>query len=735
MTTRKPSRRPQSSRPSDTAPTQKSEPVSSARPTKIQAWHLDRLAVVYVRQSTPQQVSENTESTQRQYALRQRAIDLGWPADRVLVIDDDQGRSGASAEGRLGFQRLLAEVGLDHVGLILGLEMSRLARSCRDWHQLLELCAIFRTLLADQDGLYDPTDHNDRLLLGLTGIMSEAELHVLQNRMRQGMLNKARRGELFVLPPIGYVKDANGEPALDPDEQVQAVVRLVFEQFERLGTNRKVFLYLRKHGIRIGIRPHSGANRGNLEWRVPTRDAVRSILSRPIYAGYYCYGRRQKDARRRKPGQPGSGRHVVPPQEYIALLPDRCPAYITKERYQVIQRRLAENRARAASKGAPREGPSLLAGLVVCGRCERRMNVHYSGRSQQLRYVCISGTGPCAQAKRHSLAGKGVDQFVSEQVLAALQPGALELSLAAVADMQRERQRLDENWQQRLERLRFQVERAERQYQAVEPENRLVARTLEQRWETALEELRTLQEEYARFRQQQPATLNEHERGQVRALAEDLPALWQAPTTTPADRQQIIRFLVERVVVEVQGNTNQVQVTVEWLGGCTSRHELSRPVLRYRQMAECDRLLARMRQLREEGLSFSKVAEVLNAEGFHPSKGAQQFSADTVGLLWRQHFAPAPRPRQQVPAGLLGPHEWAVLDLAGELKIPKNTLLAWMQRGWVRFRRLPGYRGRCIVWANAGELKRLRRLRDTPHGWWDPPLPTELTTPRSLPPS
>ena len=718
---------------SDTDKTHRSELVATARSAKIQAWHLDRLAIVYVRQSTPQQVSENTESTQRQYALVQRAIDLGWPAERVLVIDEDQGRSGASAEGRLGFQRLLAEVGLDHVGLILGLEMSRLARSCRDWHQLLELCGVFRTLLADQDGLYDPTDHNDRLLLGLTGIMSEAELHVLQNRMRQGMLNKAHRGELFGGPPVGYVKAPGGELIIDPDEQVQSVVRLVFELFERLGTVRKVRYYLRQHDIRIGIRPHQGANRGNLEWRAATTDTVTQILKHPLYAGYYCYGRRRVDARRKKAGQPRSGRRVVSPQEYIALLPDRCPAYITKERHEAIQRRMAENRAHAESKGAPREGPSLLAGLVICGRCGWRMNVHYTGRVGRLRYVCVSDAKECSRPRNHSLAGKELDQFVSEQVLAALQPGALELSLAAVADVQRERQRLDENWQQRLERVRYKAERAERQYQAVEPENRLVARTLEERWESALAEVRALEEEYARFRQQQPATLNEHELAQIRALAEDLPALWQAATTTPVDRQQIIRFLVERVVVEVQGKSDRVQLTVGWLGGCTSRHELSRPVLSYQQMENHEQLLARLRQLRESGLSFTEVAARLNAEGFHPSKGTRQFTNQTVYHLWRRNFASTSRPRRQVPAGLLQPNEWSVLDLANELQLPKNTLFAWMRRGWVRFRRLPGYRGRCLCWADAAELKRLRQLRDTPHGWWDSPLPSELTTVKPKP--
>jgi hypothetical protein len=284
------------------------------------------------------------------------------------------------------------------------------------------------------------------------------------------------------------------------------------------------------------------------------------------------------------------------------------------------------------------------------------MAVHYSGRDRNLRYVCRSNAESCRKPRR-STAGRVLDALVAEQVLAALQPGALELSLAAADDVLRERQGLDENWRQRLERARYQAQRAERQYQATEPEYRLVARTLEQRWEAALQEVRRLEEDYTRFRRQQPAALTEREREQIRALAQDLPALWQAATTTPADRQQIIRFLVERVVVALQGNTNQVQVTVEWLGGCTSQHELIRPVLSYRQMVENERLLTRIRQLREEGLSFGKIAEVFNAEGFHPSKQAQHFTGDTVGLLWRRHFAPASSKGRRVAPGLLREHE------------------------------------------------------------------------------
>jgi DNA invertase Pin-like site-specific DNA recombinase len=691
------------------------------------------LAVVYVRQSTPQQVEANTESTQRQYALVHRAAGLGWPAHRILVIDDDQGRSGASAEGRPGFQRLLAEVGLDHVGLILGLEMSRLARSCRDWHQLLELCAIFRTLLADQDGLFDPTDHNDRLLLGLTGIMSEAELHVLQRRMHEGMRNKALRGELFTIPPIGYIKLPTGEFALDPDEQVQAVVRLVFEQFDRLGTVGKVLRYFQGNGIRVGVRGRTRANRGQLEWRTPIRRTITGILKHPIYAGFYCYGRHRVDARRKKPGRPSTGRVLVQPESYLALLPGRCPAYITQEHHEAIQRRIAENRARAESKGAPREGPSLLAGLVSCAICGYRMAVHYGGRGKYLRYICESRADSCCPARR-SIAGRVLDCLVSEQVLAALQPGALELSLAAAEDVLHERQRLDENWQQRLERSRYQAQRAERQYRAVEPENRLVARTLERQWEEALQEVRRLEEDYARFRRQQPAALTERELGQIRALALDLPALWQAPTTTAADRQQIIRFLVERVAVDIGQEGDRVRVRLTWVGGQTSEHEVTRPVLRYEQTDGFDRLLGRIQELRTQGLKFKEVAERLNAEGFRPLKQADHFTAAIVWRILRKRV-PSPQPLAERWRAELQKDEWFMTDLAGKLGIPKKTLYAWLRRGWVRYRVLAGPRAPWACWADADELQRLLRLRRTPHGWWDPPLPTGLTTPKPRPPT
>jgi DNA invertase Pin-like site-specific DNA recombinase len=691
------------------------------------------MAIVYVRQSTVHQVAENRESTDRQYALVNRAIELGWPPERILVIDEDQGKSGASADNRFGFQRLLAEVSLDHVGLILGLEMSRLARSCKDWHQLLELCALFRTLLADQDGLYDPTDHNDRLLLGLTGIMSEAELHVLRGRMRQGLLNKVRRGEVFLDPPVGYVRSSNGGFDLEPDEQVGGVVRMVFDQFGRLGTIRKVLHHLLANGIRIGIRSHAGPDRGQLQWRLPTRDTITKMLQHPIYAGYYCYGRKQTDPRRKKPGRRWSGRVVVPQEQYLALIPDRCPAYISRDQFEVNQRRLAENRARTESKGAPREGPSLLAGLVVCGRCGKRMGVHYCGRAQVLRYTCMTGVANARGTCRHSLAGRVLDQLVAHRALEALRPGALELSLAAAEDVIRERTALDENWRQRLERARTQAARTERQYQAAEPENRLVQRTLERRWEESLQEVRRLEEEYARFRQAQPIALTRREVEEIRDLARNLPALWDTPTTTPEDRQRIIRFLVDRVVVAVEGTMDLVRVTIAWVGGQRTSHTVTRPVRRYEQTGDFPRLMARIRELRGEGRTFADIAERLNAEGFRPPWGAGHFHKDIVSRFMRRR-TPGYQPPPKSDRSALGPDEWFVVDLAREVGIPKNTLHAWRQRGWVSFRRPPGPRTPCVCWADPEELDRLRRLARAPKGWWQPPPPPSLTTPKPPPP-
>jgi DNA invertase Pin-like site-specific DNA recombinase len=696
---------------------------------KIRACHLQRKAIVYIRQSTPQQVLDHRESADRQYALVHRAAALGWPAGCVEVVDEDQGRSGQTVEGRLGFQHLLAEVGLDHVGIIFGLEMSRLARSNKDWHQLLELCSIFRTLLADQDGLYDPTDYNDRLLLGLKGTMSEAELHILRSRMYQGLLNKARRGAVFNHPPAGYVKAPAGSFALDPDEQVQSVIRLLFDQFERQGTLNGLLQYLVRHGIRMPIRPHGGPNRGQLEWHRPNRVTLQNLLHHPIYAGYYRWGHRACDPRRKVGGRPGTGRTVRAPRECLVLLEDHCPAYISAERFWANQQRLEANRA--ANLGAVRHGPSLLGGLLVCARCGRRLLVNYTNAGHSLRYSCSRGLIDYAEPLCQSLSGQRLDALVSTQVLSALQPAALELHLAAAADVAEERQRLHQHWQQRLERARYETERAARQYQAVEPENRLVARALERGWEEALQKQGELENDYERFCRSQPASVSAAERERIRSLAGDIPQLWHADTTTPADRQRLVRFLIEQIEVGVQGETDQVEVTIRWAGGCASRHTLTRAVQCYEQLADYVRLRDRIKALRAEGKSMAAVAECLNQEGFHPPKRAERFTSAMVAGFLAKGGRSGPRPQVLSAAGLLQKGEWLLTDLARQLGMPSATLHRWRKVGWVHARKLPVPGGHWALWANAAELKRLTRLRRYARKRRDEPIPAKLTTPKA----
>jgi DNA invertase Pin-like site-specific DNA recombinase len=706
-----------------------SDMALSVPSSKVRPWHLQRKAIVYIRQSTPQQVLEHRESAARQYALVHRAASLGWPQGCVEVVDEDQGRSGQTVAGRLGFQYLLAEIGLDHVGIIFGLEMSRLARSNKDWHQLLELCAIFRTLLADQDGLYDPTDYNDRLLLGLKGTMSEAELHILRSRMYQGLLHKAQRGEVFNHPPAGYVKLPTGTFALDPDEQVQSVIRLLFDQFERQGTLNGLLHYLVRHGIRMPIRPHSGSNRGQLEWRRPNRVTLQNLLHHPIYAGYYRWGHRACDPRRKVAGRPGTGRTVRSPKECLVLLEGRCPAYISSERYWANQERLAANRA--ASLGAVRHGPSLLGGLLVCARCGQRLLVNYSNAGRGLRYSCVRGALDYGEPPCQSLSGQRLDALVSAQVLSALQPAALELHLAAAADVAQERQRLHQHWQQQLERARYDTERAARQYQAVEPENRLVARTLERCWEEALQAQGQLEEDYERFCRSQPATLSAAEQERIRSLAGDIPQLWHADTTTAAERQRLLRFLIEQIDVGVQGDTDQVEVTIRWAGGCVSRHTLARAVQRYEQLADYSRLRARIDELRAEGKSMAAVAECLNQEGFHPPKRAARFTGAMVSGFLSKGGRSGPRPQALSAAGLLQKGEWLLTDLARRLDMPSATLHRWRKVGWVHARKLPVPGGHWALWADGAELKRLSRLRGYSRKRRDEPIPAELTTPKT----
>jgi hypothetical protein len=415
----------------------------------------------------------------------------------------------------------------------------------------------------------------------------------------------------------------------------------------------------------------------------------------------------------------------------LVLLEDRCPAYITPERFWANQERLAANRARNAAAGAVRQGPSLLAGILRCGRCGQRMMVSYGGRASHLRYSCSRAMVEYAEPVCQGLAGRVLDDLVAAQVLAALEPAALELSLAAAEDVQQERARLHRNWQQQVERARFQAERAQRQYDAVEPENRLVVRELERRWEEALKEQRRLEEEYARFSRNQPAGLSASEREQIRALAQDLPALWQAPATTAADRQRIVRLLVEEVAVTVRGESEWVDASIRWAGGYSTSHELVRPVQRYQQMADYALLMKRIDELRKAGRPLAEVAEQLNREGFHPPKRSATFTSAILAGMLSKRGRTGPRPRAMAAAGLLGEHEWFLSDLARKLEMPQPTLHRWVRVGWVHARKLSIPGGHWVIWADSDELERMTRLRTCPRGWSDEPVMAQLTKPKA----
>ena len=698
------------------------KPAGYARSQKISSEHLEHLAIVYVRQSSPYQVLENRESTARQYALADYAQDLGWRAERVLVIDEDQGRSGATAEHRSGFQRLLAEVTMDHVGIVLGLEMSRLARSSKDWHHLLELCALFGTLLGDQDGIYNPGDPNDRMLLGLKGTMSEVELHTMRNRLDRGRLNKAQRGELFFSVPMGYVLLPTGEAALDPDEQARAAIHLVFDKFEELQIAAAVFGWLIAHDIRMPAHLRTGPRKGQIEWRRPALATIYQILHNPIYAGAYAYGRRPMH---RKPigGKRRSGKWL-PIEKWEVLLRDQLPAYITWDRYLKNQERLKQNHTRPDTTGTPRNGCALLSGLVICGECGWRMQVGY-GSPGVPHYRCLRHTVQRSEQRCFGLSAKSVDEQVTQQVLRALEPAAIEVSIKAQADARCEHQRLDRHWSQRLKRMRYDVELAERRYQAVDPANRLVAATLERQWEDAMRQERELQEEYDRCRRQSCCELSTEQELQIAVMASDLPTLWRSPRTTNADRQAIVRCVVERVVVHVSQHSERTEAVIRWVGGFESRLGFSRPVRRYDQLADRSQLMKRLVELRSAVCTAEQTADALNAEGFLPINPKESFNREIVrALLLKLNLR-----GEQNDRSLLTADEWWIRDLAAKLGMAWQTLREWAVRGWVHGRQT-NVQKLWVMWADEEEVDRLIRLKNSrSRGFLG--YPAELTTPKS----
>jgi len=547
----------------------------SAAASKVTAEHLARTAYLYVRQSTLRQVLENTESAERQYALRQRAVALGWPAEQVVVIDSDQGQSGASAADREGFQRLVADVGLGRAGIVLGLEVSRLARNSADWHRLLEICALSGTLICDEDGLYDPADFNDRLLLGLKGTMSEAELHFIRARLQGGILSKARRGELQVALPVGLAYDPAGSVVLDPDRAVQQAVELLFATFARTGSARAVVQQFAREGLLFPTRLLRGERKGELVWGALRHWRVLRTLHNPRYAGAFAYGRRKTV--RAANGKPAY--RDLPREQWTALIQSAHPGYITFEQFETNQRLLASNaRAHGADRaaGPAREGPALLQGLAVCGRCGRRMTVRYHLRrgAQVPDYQCIGEAIQAGTRRCQAIPGAGVDDAIRQLLLDTVTPLALEVALTVQAELEARAGEADQLRRAHVQRASHQAELARRRYFAVDPDNRLVADTLEAGWNDALRQLQAAQDDYERANAAAQQQLSDERKQRVRQLAADFPKLWSDPATPQRERKRIARLLIEDVTLH---KTDQIQLHVRLRGGQTTSLQIPIP--------------------------------------------------------------------------------------------------------------------------------------------------------------
>lgn len=631
---------------------------------KVTADHLRRSAYLYVRQSTVRQVKENTESTARQYALKRRAVGLGWPEEQVVVIDCDLGLSGASAGEREGFQRLVSEVGMGRVGLVMGLEVSRLARNCSDWHRLLQICAFSRSLILDEDGLYDPTEFNDRLLLGLKGTMSEAELHVLSARLRGGMLNKARRGELALRLPVGFRYDTDGRVVLDPDRQVQESLRLFFTTFRRVGSAHRTVRLFADQGLEFPRRVHSGPDKGELLWSRLTDTRAVEVLHNPRYAGAYVYGRR----RERRAGIDGPVvTENLPREKWHTLLPDAHEGYISWQEFEQNQQLLRDNtRVDPQSRRCPpREGPALLQGLAVCGRCGAGMTVRYHARRGVLspEYTCVGAGNTQAQPRCQSVPGASIDAAIGELLLEVVTPMALEVTLAVQHELQTRIEQADELRGKQVERARYEADLARRRYMQVDPANRLVADSLEAEWNQKLRALEVAREEYERRRQEDRLVLDETKRAQVLALASDFPRLWRDPGTPDRERKRVTRLLIEDVTLI---KSEELTVQVRFRGGVSRTLTLRRPSLVWEDrrvspevVAEIDRLLG--------DHTHREIATWLNGHGFVSGTG-KSFDGQRVGKIQRAYRL-APRYRRLRAAGLLN-----LKEVAMKLGVSTSTL-------------------------------------------------------------
>lgn len=645
---------------------------------KINTTHLQRCAYVYVRQSTTAQVQNNRESTDRQYKLAERAVQLGWAQSQVRIIDEDLARSGSATSDRGGFATMTTEVALGHVGLILSIEVSRVARNNADWYRLLDLCGVTDTLIGDEDGLYHPGLFNDRLLLGLKGTMAEAELHVIRARLEGGIRNKAARGQLRRGLPIGFIwGDGDGEVLFHPDQAVTSVIHSIFEKFAEMGSVRRVWLWLRSEGLSFPSKSNSSAD---IQWGTPTYTAVHHVLTNPVYAGAYTYGKSRQERFVDQNGRLRKRIRRLPRSQWAVLLTEHHQGFITWDTYEMNQKRIASNTHPTAHQatGAIREGAALLQGLATCGRCGRRLRVYYQGRSSSPGYYCSASTlvnGRGAYCLR--VGGLQIDEAVAQAFLDTVAPAGIEAAVLSEEQLLADEQTALKQWRLQLERARYEAERAERRYRTVEPENRLVARTLETEWECRLADLAAAEAELTRRQNQRPARLTEQQRNRIRSLGSDLMRVWDASTTTDRDRKELLRTLLEEVNITLDKDNSQIHLIMRWRGGTVSALDL--PLKRYhpapiRTDEDTVELVRRLAVHYPDGV----IAGIVNRQGRRTAHG-DRFTANKIGNLRRYWKIPRFDPSSASQQGELV----TVQRAAQILGLAPSTVHRWLAEGFI----------------------------------------------------
>lgn len=646
---------------------------------KIKPIHIQRSAFVYIRQSTPSQVEHHRESTARQYALVQRACDLGWPKEQVIVVDEDLGMSGASVVHRVGFTRMASDVALGRVGIILGLEVSRLARNNADWYRLLDLCVITDTLIGDSDGVYHPALFNDRLVLGLKGTMSEAELHILRARLDGGIRNKAQRGELRRGLPVGFVwGDQDAEVRFHPDEAVAGAIRAVFDRFAELGSVRQVWLWFRSQNLSF---PSQSGPDGRIRWIVPTYTAIHQVLTSPVYAGAYIYGRSRSERYVDEQGVVRKRIRRLPMNEWMVLMPGHHAGFIDWSTFEANQARIDSNvhPEPHQSGGAVREGCALLQGIATCGHCGRRLHTYYRGWNSAPGYYCAgkdiaNGRGVYCL----NVAGTSIDEAVTNAFLEAITPAAVEASRLAFQELEADRDAALQQWRLAVERSRYEAERAERRYRLVEPENRLVARGLETEWESRLRDLSAAENELRQREQHHARILTPEQTQRLRALGSDLHQVWAAPTTTDRDRKELLRTLIEEVIISIERTPPpQTRIVMRWKGGAVTPLEV--PIARrvhtgLRTDEDTIELLTRLAALYPDDV----VAGILNRQGRKTATG-ERFTAGHVGNLRRYRKIQRFEPNGDSAEGELV----TIKKAAKILGVASSTIHRWLNDGFI----------------------------------------------------